>query len=128
MVLDFYAKWCARCEYEMKEAEEMPCKFCASSDNEDEEPTNFISKIDAQIKSPSHYKSNEFECIDEMIIVFGIDWTMIFCALNAWKYRYRAGNKSGEAKEKDLRKADEYLKFAYQLQNEPRLLKREHQE
>ena len=61
------------------------------------------------VNHPSHYKVHKHECIDEMIAVFGVDETMAFCKLNAWKYRYRAGAKDGEAKEKDLAKADWYL-------------------
>ena len=75
----------------------------------------------SNIKSPDHYKTHEFECIDEMLLVFGKEAVLNFCILNAWKYRYRAGNK-GDAEE-DLKKADEYMGFAYELKGMPRLLK-----
>lgn len=58
------------------------------------------------IDHPDHYRSNNMECIDEMLLVFGKDALMSFCKLNAWKYRYRAQNKG---KIKDLQKADWYL-------------------
>lgn len=78
------------------------------------------SKTD-EVKEPAHYKNHEFECIDEMIIAFGKDAVITFCVLNAWKYRNRAGSK-GNA-ETDLKKSDEYLRFAYELLGEPKLLK-----
>ena len=70
---------------------------------------------------PDYYKVREFECIDEMMLVFGKEAVLNFCILNVWKYRYRAGSK-GDAEE-DLKKADEYLKFVYQLKQMPRFLK-----
>ena len=75
----------------------------------------------SNIKSPEHYKTHEFECIDEMLLAFGEEAVLNFCILNVWKYRYRAGSK-GDAEE-DLKKADEYLKFVYQLKQMPRFLK-----
>ena len=45
----------------------------------------------SNIKSPDHYKTGKFECIDEMLLVFGKEAVLNFCLLNAWKYRYRAG-------------------------------------
>lgn len=61
-----------------------------------------------QVKHPAHYnRDGGMECIDEMILVFGIQETMSFCKLNAWKYRYRAGLK-GSAEE-DIAKSDWYL-------------------
>ena len=75
----------------------------------------------SNIKSPEHYKTHEFECIDEMLLAFGEEAVINFCILNAWKYRYRAGNK-GDAEE-DLNKADEYLWFVYELKGKPQLLK-----
>lgn len=71
--------------------------------------------------NPDYYKTREFECIDEMLLVFGKEAVLNFCILNAWKYRYRAGNK-GDAEE-DLKKADEYLWYAYELKGKPQLLK-----
>jgi hypothetical protein len=47
------------------------------------------------------------ECIDEMILLFGVEEVKSFCKLNAWKYRYRAAEKNGE---EDLRKSDWYLR------------------
>lgn len=59
------------------------------------------------VNHPKHYgREGAMECIDEMVLVFGVEATMNFCLLNAWKYRYRAGAKGGE---EDLRKSDWYL-------------------
>lgn len=67
------------------------------------------------VNHPSHYNVHKHECIDEMIALFGVDETMVFCKLNAWKYRYRAGAKDGEAREKDLAKADGYIEKLMEL-------------
>lgn len=75
----------------------------------------------SNIKSSEHYKTREFECIDEMLLAFGEEAVINFCILNAWKYRYRAGSK-GNAEE-DLKKADEYMRFVYWLKGMPDLLK-----
>ena len=45
------------------------------------------------INHPTHYTCRKHECIDEMIAVFGVADAIVFCKLNAWKYRYRAGAK-----------------------------------
>lgn len=44
---------------------------------------------------------------DEMILLFGLEETMIFCKLNAWKYRTRATKKGSE--KEDLDKANWYI-------------------
>ena len=46
------------------------------------------------------------ECIDEMILIFGVEAVKNFCLCNAWKYRYRAADKNGV---EDLKKADWYI-------------------
>ena len=70
------------------------------------------------VNHQTYYNVHKHECIDEMIALFGVDETMAFCKLNAWKYRYRAGAKDGESKEKDLKKADEYLDMLIDLNKE----------
>lgn len=60
------------------------------------------------VNHPPHYeRDGAMECIDEMVLVFGVDATMTFCKLNAWKYRYRAMDKNGI---EDIKKSDWYLK------------------
>ena len=71
-----------------------------------EEQYNIITK-------PKHYnREGGMECIDEMILMFGVDAVMDFCKCNAWKYRYRAADKNGE---EDLKKSDWYLKKYQEL-------------
>ena len=63
------------------------------------------------VDNPVHYnRENAMECIDEMVLVFGKKATRKFCLLNAWKYRYRAGQKDSESAMKDLKKSDWYLR------------------
>lgn len=63
------------------------------------------------INKPTHYnREGAIECIEEMILVFGEQKTADFCLLNAWKYRYRAGEKPGEEAIKDLQKSDWYMR------------------
>lgn len=66
------------------------------------------------VKEPSHYQHGTFEVIDEMVIVFGVEKTIVFCQLNSWKYRARAPYK-GKFDE-DMAKANQYLVMAYELQ------------
>lgn len=59
------------------------------------------------VDHPKHYgREGAMECIEEMILVFGVKATMCFCLLNAWKYRYRAADKGGE---EDMKKSDWYM-------------------
>ena len=67
-----------------------------------------------KINHPPHYTCREHECIDEMVAVFGVDSVISFCKCNAWKYRYRAGNK-GNA-EDDLKKSDWYISKLIELE------------
>lgn len=59
------------------------------------------------VDHPAHYnRDGAMECIDEMVLVFGVKATMIFCLLSSWKYRYRASDKGGT---EDLRKSDWFI-------------------
>lgn len=60
-----------------------------------------------KVNHPKHYnRENAIECIEEMVMLFGVKETQIFCKLNAWKYRYRAAEKNGT---EDLKKSDWYI-------------------
>lgn len=60
------------------------------------------------VNHPKHYQNDGgLETIDEMILLFGLEETMIFCKLNAWKYRARASKKGSE--KEDLEKANWYI-------------------
>lgn len=66
------------------------------------------------VNHPDHYiREGAMECIAEMVLVFGVEATMHFCLLNAWKYRYRAADKNGA---EDLKKSDWYMKMYRDLQ------------
>ena len=68
------------------------------------------------VNRPPHYcREGAMECIDEMVMIFGVYETAIFCKLNAYKYRYRAGSK-GSAEE-DMKKSDWYMKKYNKLVN-----------
>ena len=70
----------------------------------------------SKVVHPRHYnRPGAFECIDEMVIIFGYDATIDFCRLNAWKYRYRAGLKENTSAEEDMQKSDYYVKKVKEL-------------
>ena len=48
------------------------------------------------------------------VVVFDVDAVIAFCKCNAWKYRYRAGNKDDI--KQDLAKSDWYINKAKELQ------------
>ena len=65
------------------------------------------------VNHPKHYnREGAMECIEEMIVVFGIVPTYHFCRLNAWKYRYRQNDKGGLL---DMEKSDNYIRKAAEL-------------
>lgn len=71
--------------------------------------TDNNSDVD-MVNHPSHYEHG-IECIDEMILLYGVVETMVFCKLNAHKYRKRAFDKGGK---EDMDKSDWYMKeYAY---------------
>ena len=75
---------------------------------------NARSNFEDVVNEPSHYKHGSFEVIDEMVIVFGIEDTIKFCRMNAWKYRARAPFKGNM--EQDMAKANCYLEMAANLE------------
>ena len=66
-----------------------------------------IGKESDPVNHPSHYQGDH-ECIDIMEAMFGPYELMIFCKLNVYKYRFRAGKKDGSSLEDDLKKATWY--------------------
>ena len=76
-------------------------------ENIKKETTQEISEIFETVNHPKHYnRDGAMECIDEMILLYGIDAVIDFCLCNAHKYRYRASCKNGED---DLKKSDWYI-------------------
>ena len=52
-----------------------------------------------------------------MVERFGFTATIHFCELNTFKYEWRAGEKEGNSKEQDLKKAEWYRNKAYELRS-----------
>lgn len=76
------------------------------------EPTMQTNYTPNEVSHPSHYSAHNRECIVEMLILFGLDNFITFCQMNAWKYRYRAGNKANNSADQDNAKADRYIEYA----------------
>ena len=70
------------------------------------------------VNHPSHYTDGKFECIDEMVIMFGAKAVYYFCICNAYKYQRRAGKKIGNSAEQDFAKKDWYLTKAKELMDD----------
>lgn len=76
----------------------------------------WIKDEKSAVNHPEHYQNESgLETIDEMILLFGLEETMIFCKLNAWKYRARATKKGSE--KEDLEKANWYILKYEELKN-----------
>jgi len=67
------------------------------------------------VNHPPHYNQYPIETIDMMISIFGVDKTIDFCIMNAYKYRMRLGLKDNI--EQDLAKEKWYLDKANELKN-----------
>lgn len=73
-------------------------------------------KIDYEhVDHPKHYNSFSKEVIDMMVDIWGIEKTITFCEINAFKYKMRLGEKPGQPIEQDLKKANWYLNKAKEL-------------
>ena len=66
----------------------------------------------SQVNHPKHY-DGKYECIDEMIALFGVEAVKGFCKCNVHKYRYRAEAKGGQ---EDLEKANWYMDKLIELE------------
>ena len=67
------------------------------------------------VNSPSHYNNYSKEVIDMMVDIYGTDKTIVFCEMNAFKYRMRLGTKPEQPIERDLQKEKWYLDKAEEL-------------
>lgn len=66
------------------------------------------------INHPAHYNiPGRKECIEEMLEIYGPSAVYMFCTLNAYKYKYRAGHKDN--KEQDEAKALWYINKAAEM-------------
>lgn len=65
------------------------------------------------VNHPDHYNiPGRKECIVEIQEKYGVRIAVIFCLTNAYKYLYRAGEKPGNSKMRDIEKAKWYLAWA----------------
>lgn len=68
---------------------------------------------------PSHYQNEDgHECIDVMRKMFGDEVVRGFCKGNAFKYRFRAGKKTGNTYEQDIEKAEWYEDYLFKMDEE----------
>ena len=65
-------------------------------------PINLIRNME-QVNHPQHYTTYDVETIEMMLRIWGVQETISFCKLNAFKYRMRAGHKDNA--EQDIKKA-----------------------
>lgn len=88
-----------------------PCEACWSQEYV---PTRGEAPAAAEkVDHPSHYNTGRFECIDEMVALFGVEDVKAFCRCNVHKYRYRAQAKNGA---EDLAKAEWYMAKLVELE------------
>lgn len=66
-----------------------------------------------QVNHPDHYNQGQYECIAVMESIYGIEATMNFCLLCAFKYTWRTNDKDGL---QDIDKAIWYLNKYKELQ------------
>lgn len=66
-----------------------------------------------QVNHPNHYNQGQYECIAVMESIYGIEATMNFCLLCAFKYTWRTNDKDGL---QDIDKAIWYLNKYKELQ------------
>lgn len=68
------------------------------------------------VNHPNHYNTFSKEVIDMMVDIWGMDKTIAFCEMNAFKYKMRMGDKPNQPLEQDAKKAKWYLDKAKELQ------------
>lgn len=67
------------------------------------------------VEHPNHYcKPGHKECMVEMEEKYGAEAVYWFFLLSAFKYEYRAGDKTGESYDKDMAKAQQCKELAEQ--------------
>lgn len=67
------------------------------------------------IEHPEHYTSGTVEVIEMMHRIWGREAVKVFCELNAFKYRMRAGKKDSLTVTEDIGKAAWYESKLKQL-------------
>lgn len=59
-----------------------------------------------EVNNPEHYNNMTMEVIDMMETIWGKEALILFCEMNSFKYRMRAGNKFDGSQ--DIKKAKWY--------------------
>jgi hypothetical protein len=67
------------------------------------------------VNHPKHYNSFSKEVINMMVDIWGIEKTISFCEMNAFKYKMRLGDKPNQPVEQDINKSKWYLDKAKEL-------------
>lgn len=69
------------------------------------------------VNHPKHYNNYDVEVIDMMERIWGLNATIQFCQMNAFKYRMRMGTKPGVSFSEDVEKEQWYLDKAKELKS-----------
>lgn len=69
------------------------------------------------VNHPKHYNNYDIEVIDMMEKIWGINATINFCQMNAFKYRMRMGTKPNNEINEDIKKEQWYLNKAKELKS-----------
>lgn len=88
-----------------------PCKPISGNDKQLDDEYNKI--MGNNVDHPQHYQG-KYECIDEMVALFGVEAVKAFCKCNIYKYRYRSDRKNGA---EDIEKAEWYMGKLMELEN-----------
>jgi hypothetical protein len=69
------------------------------------------------VNHPNHYNTFSKEVINMMVDIWGVEKTIAFCEMNAFKYKMRMGDKPNQPLEQDAKKAKWYLDKAKELKS-----------
>lgn len=69
------------------------------------------------VNHPKHYNNYSKETIDMMVDIFGLENTIMWCEMTAFKYRMRMGTKPDTPTQQDIQKESWYLNKKQELQN-----------
>ena len=67
------------------------------------------------VGNAKHYKQGRYEVIEMMEMIWGIEATISYCEMTAFKYRMRIGHKEGQPLEQDMKKTKWYETKAEEL-------------
>lgn len=75
------------------------------------------SSVYEYVNHPKHYNTGGVEVIDMMQRIWGDEATIIFCHMNAFKYRMRMGDKPSQSLEQEMEKVRWYTNKAIEIIN-----------